>query len=148
MPNSKLIDIVKNQLVSFANSDWASYRKTVTDDVIYEEEGTARKVTGADEYMKLLKEWKSAFPDAKANIKEIIATGDAVVAEVEWQATHKGAMPGAGGKIPPSNKSVRVPAVLVTRFDGDKTSSVHHYFDLVTLLRQIGVQLPQMQPTP
>jgi steroid delta-isomerase-like uncharacterized protein len=146
MPNAKLIDIVKSQLASFANSDWASYRKTIVDDVVYEEEGTAREVTGADEYMKMLKEWKIAFPDAKAVIKEMIATGDAVVVEVEWQATHKGAFP--GGRIPASNRSVKVPAVLVARFDGERARSVHHYFDLVTLLRQIGVQLPQMQPTP
>jgi hypothetical protein len=41
-----------------------------------------------------------------------------------------------------TNKRAKVPAVVVQRFDGDKMREIRHYFDLMTLLAQLGV-LPQ-----
>jgi hypothetical protein len=38
---------------------------------------------------------------------------------------------------------VRLPAVLVLRFEGDRIREGRHYFDLLSLLRQIGIA-PQM----
>jgi SnoaL-like polyketide cyclase len=42
------------------------------------------------------------------------------------------------GAIPPSNKSIEVPACEVFRVEGEKIKSSSHYFDMLTLLKQIG----------
>jgi len=42
------------------------------------------------------------------------------------------------GTIPPSNKPIEMPACQVVKVEGSKVQSVNHYFDLATMLRQIG----------
>lgn len=143
------IDLARQHLDAIGKGDWKAYRAGLTDDAVYEEEATQRRIEGADRYLDAIKAWKTAFPDMKAKVKEAFASGDAVVAELEWEGTHRGQLSGPMGTIPPTNRSGKLPAVLLARFDGDKIRETHHYFDLMTLLRQLGIgpQPPAQQPT-
>ena len=143
-----LVTLAKNHLESLAKGDWSAYRKALTDNAIYEEEATHRRVEGAEEYVKLIKGWSNAFPDMKATIKDSIAARDAVVLEVEWEGTHKGPLAGPQGVIPPTGRHGKLPAMVVFRFEGEKIRETRQYFDLMTLLNNLGV-LPQPQaPAP
>ncbi len=62
----------------------------------------------------------------------------AVVAELEWDGTHNGTLEGPMGPIPASGRHGKVAAVQVVRFDNGKIREVRHYFDLLTILAQIG----------
>jgi ketosteroid isomerase-like protein len=42
------------------------------------------------------------------------------------------------GTIPASNKPVEIPACQVVQVEGGKIKSGSHYFDLLTMLTQIG----------
>jgi len=42
------------------------------------------------------------------------------------------------GTIPASNRPIEVPACQVVQVEGGKVKSVSHYFDMLTLLTQIG----------
>lgn len=149
MPMNKS-DIFKQHLDSLNKKNWQAYADGFADNVRYEEEATHRKANSRDEYVKLVKEWVQAFPDMKAAIKDVVTSGDAAVVELEWSGTHKGALAGPLGSIPATNKFGTLPAVLVARFDGDKIREVRHYFDLMTLLAQLGAlpQRPGAQPSP
>src|SRR5579884_3791495 len=114
------IDIVRRNLEAFARGDWDAFRRDLTDDAVYEEEGTQRRLEGIDRYLEVVKAWKAAFPDLQATLKETVASGDAVVAELEWAGTHTGELRGPMGALPPTNRFVKVPAVLLSRFEGDK----------------------------
>jgi len=63
---------------------------------------------------------------------------DTVVLEITWQGTHTGDLISSMGAIPPSQKRVNLEAVQVVRFKGDKIVETRHFFDLMTLLAQIG----------
>jgi len=63
---------------------------------------------------------------------------DTVVLEITWQGTHTGDLISSMGAIPPSQKRVKLAAVQVIRFKGDKVVETRHFFDLMTLLAQIG----------
>ena len=139
----KMKEVLEKQLKAFSKGDWKTYRETLADRSIYEEEATGRRVTGPDEIVRTVEPWLKGFPDCVGNIKDAIASGDAIVAELEWTGTQKGALSGPFGTIQPTNKQVRLPAVLVLRFDGDRIREARHYFDLLSLLRQIGIA-PQM----
>jgi steroid delta-isomerase-like uncharacterized protein len=136
-------EVLKKQLDAFSKGDWKSYRETLTDGSIYEEEATARRVTGPDEVVRTVEPWLKGFPDCVGRIKDAIGSGDAIVAEIEWTGTQKGALSGPFGSIAATNKQVRVPAVLVLRFEGQKIREARHYFDLLSLLRQLGIT-PQL----
>ncbi len=146
---TNLVDLAKKHLEALGKQDWKTYRAMLTDRVIYEEEPTQRRIEGADPFVDVVKKWQQAFPDLHANIKQLLASGDAVVAEIEWEGTHRGQLDGPFGPIPPKGAHGKVPAVVVMRFDGDKIRECRQYFDLMTLLRNIGaVPRPAAQPTP
>ncbi len=140
------LELVQLQLDAFARGDWDTYKAGLADDAKYEEEATQRTVNGPDEILDLVKKWKEAFPDVKGTIKSSFQSGDSVVIELEWTGTHTGPLTGQFGTIPATGKFGKVPAVEVIRFDGDKVIETRHYFDLMTLLQQIGVA-PQAQPS-
>jgi steroid delta-isomerase-like uncharacterized protein len=131
-------DIFRKQLEAFGKGDWATYKSFINDDTVYDEEATQRIATGPDEIVQVAEGWKAAFPDGRGTIKNIVATGDAVVAEIVWEGTHKGTLQGPMGALPPTGRRVDVAAVQVVRFDNGKIREVRHYFDLLTLLSQIG----------
>lgn len=139
----KMKEVVQAQLQAFCAADWNRYKQLLADNAVYEEEATRRRVTGADEIVKAVQPWRSAFPDLAFTMKEAVGSGDAIVCELEWTGTHKGPLTGAMGTIPATGKQGRLPAVLVVRFDGERIRESRHYFDLLTLLSQIGVA-PQM----
>jgi predicted ester cyclase len=66
-------------------------------------------------------------------------SGDKVVAELEWEGTHSGPLDGPFGTIQATNKRGRVKAVIVATIKNGKIASTHHYFDLLTVLNQIGI---------
>ena len=59
---------------------------------------------------------------------------------MNWNGTHTGPLTTAEGTIPASGKHQETPAAFFFTFTGDKIEQSRHYFDSLTLLKQIGVQ--------
>jgi hypothetical protein len=64
----------------------------------------------------------------------------ATFVEVTWKGTHAGPLETAEGTIPASGKLQETPAAFFFTFEGDKIKESRHYFDSLTLLKQIGAQ--------
>ena len=90
--------------------------------------------------MIVYKGWKQAFPDAAGAVTSAFASGDTAVLEVTWKGTHTGPLTTAEGTIPASGKRQEVPAAIFYTFEGDTIKESRHYFDSLTLLKQIGAQ--------
>ena len=82
--------------------------------------------------------WANGFPDSKATFVREFASGDTAVLELVWKGVHTGPLQTPTGAIPASNKRIEVPACQVVQVEGGKIKSVSHYFDMLTLLTQIG----------
>ena len=54
------------------------------------------------------------------------------------KGTHAGPLQTPSATIPPSNKRIEVPACQVMKVEGGRVKIYTHYFDMLTLLRQIG----------
>jgi steroid delta-isomerase-like uncharacterized protein len=130
---------IKNHLADFSASKWTEYKAVLASDVVYEEIPLRLRVKGADEYMKTLERWKRAFPDLKATVLDSYVAGDKIFAEVEWEGTQTGPFDGPFGLIPPTNKRGVVKAAIVATVKNDKLFEVHHYFDVLTLLTNLGI---------
>jgi steroid delta-isomerase-like uncharacterized protein len=124
---------------AFSAGDWERFKAPLSSDAVYDELATQRRVQGPNAIVELGKGWKQAFPDAKGTIGKAIESGDTVVLEITWEGTHTGPLVGAQGTIPPTRKKVRIPAVEVVSFKGDKVVETKHYFDQMTMLAQLGV---------
>ena len=132
------IGVLRDQIEAFCAKDWSRFKATLSDDAVYMEKPTQRRVQGAEAIMQLVKGWADAFPDPTAKIIKTFAAGDTAVVELEWQGTHKGPLAGPMGSIPPTGKRGKVDAIQIATFERGKVKELHHYFDLVTLLQQLG----------
>ena len=129
--------IARQNIDAYNTADWGRLKAVLTPGATYEEFGTQRRL-GVDETLEANKDWKRSFPDSTGTITKSFSAGDHAVLEVNWKGTHTGELRGPQGTIPPTGKRVDLKAVQVVRVEGDKIAEVRHYFDLMTLLQQIG----------
>lgn len=78
------------------------------------------------------------MPDVNGTVTNSFASRDTVTLEVSWTGTHTGPLETPDGTIPPSGKSQTTPAAWVLECAGGKVGNSRHYFDIVTLLTEIG----------
>jgi steroid delta-isomerase-like uncharacterized protein len=90
---------------------------------------------------ELLQGLMDGFPDFHVEVKELHHADDAVFGEARLTATHNG--PFAG--IPPTGKRIDVVAATVFDFEDDRLLCEKVYWDMATVLQQIGV-LPEPAP--
>jgi steroid delta-isomerase-like uncharacterized protein len=133
-----LIQAATAPILGFNEKSWDKVKSSITPDFVYDEVPTQRTVRGADQAIAIYREWAEAFPDAKGTIHGGVASGNTVVLELTWQGTHQRALNTPNGSIPASNRPIQVRACMVTELNGEMVSQQRHYFDMATLLRQIG----------
>lgn len=133
------IELMKTQLADFSAGRWDEYEGRLAEDATYEEIASQTSAKGKAAYVEAVKRWKQAFPDVVANVKDAFTAGDRVAAEVEWTGTHTGPLEGPFGTIAPTNERGSVKAMLVSRIADGKIAETHNYFDVLTVLTQIGV---------
>jgi steroid delta-isomerase-like uncharacterized protein len=138
-----LVQIAREQIEAFNSGDWEQMGGLLASDARYHEFGTERVIEGPEQIIEAFKGWKAAFPDAAGTVTSSAATGDTVVLEVTWKGTHTGPLTTAAGTIPASGKSQETPAAVFYVFEGAKIKASRHYFDALTLLKQIGAEAKQ-----
>ncbi len=142
------IDIVTKHLADLSAGNWAEFRAALGADAVYEESATRQRARGAESYVRTIQRWKNVFPDLKVTPLHTFADGDRVVVEVEWEGTHDGIFEGPFGSVPPTGKHDKLRAAIVYELNGGRIEETRHYFDLLTLLVQLGVAMPLAQPKP
>ena len=82
------------------------------------------------------KHW-AGFPDFQVRVKRFLAADHkCIVTENEWSGTHRGTYLG----LRPSGKRVRVRALVVWHFKGNKLWGETVFFDLGSIQKQIGAK--------
>jgi steroid delta-isomerase-like uncharacterized protein len=135
-----MVKLAREQVDAFNKGDWEGVRAGLASDSRYDELGTERKIDGPEKIIELFKGWKQAFPDAAGTVTSAVASGDKAALEVTWKGTHTGPLVTAEGTIPATGKRQETPAAFFFTFAGDKIKESRHYFDSMTLLKQIGAQ--------
>ena len=136
--SDEMVKLAREQIDAFNKGDWELLRGIHASDARYEEFGTERKVEGPEKIVELFKGWKTAFPDAVGTVTSAIASGNKAALEVTWTGTHTGPLVTAEGTIPASGKRQETPAAFSFTFENGKVKESRHYFDSMTLLKQIG----------
>jgi steroid delta-isomerase-like uncharacterized protein len=140
LSTEEIVKLARRQVDAFNTGDWEQLRAGLASDSRYDELGTQRKIEGPEQIVELFKAWKTAFPDAAGTVTSAVASGSKAALEVTWKGTHSGPLESAEGTIPASGKRQETPAAFFFTFEGDKIKESRHYFDSMTLLKQIGAQ--------
>lgn len=139
MKQQSLIDAAKAPTIAYNAKNWNAVKDAVAAKFVYEEVGTHRKVRGIKDVLGVWKGWATAMPDSKAKFHSALVSGNKVVVEVTWRGTHKGPLQMPTGAIPPTGKKIELRACQVVQIAGGKAQSMRQYFDMATLLQQLGV---------
>jgi predicted ester cyclase len=65
-------------------------------------------------------------------------SGDTVVLEITWRGTYQGQLATPKESIPPSDKRIEFRSCVVCEAAGEKAKLQRQYFDMTTMLQQIG----------
>jgi steroid delta-isomerase-like uncharacterized protein len=133
------IDVARESIECFNAGDFDRLRSLLADDSWEEELATQRRLDGADAQVNAGRGWKEAFPDGRGTVNGAYADGGTVTLEITWEGTQSGPMRTPDGQeIPASNRRGTVKACQVIEVEDGKIRSTRHYFDLMTLLQNIG----------
>ncbi len=90
---------------------------------------------GHDGVNDLLHQNKTAFPDFHFGPETFHHSETAVLVEGRFSGTHLGVWNG----IPPTGKKIDVALIILFLFEGDRMVCERTYFDVLTILTQMGV---------
>jgi steroid delta-isomerase-like uncharacterized protein len=85
--------------------------------------------------------FRSALPDLKMVVEDMIAEGDKVVLRYTLEGTHEGELFG----IPPTGKQLSVKGIAVERVSDGKIREHWRVTDELGMMQQLGV-IPEMGP--
>ena len=118
--------------------DWATADKLTAPNYVYHNPANPEVRTHEEHKQKVLIELRTAFPDLKITIEDIIAEGNKVVIRFSFSGTHKGEFIG----IAPTNKRVTVPEVSIWRIVNGKLVEEWGFSDRLGFVLQLGVMPP------
>ena len=78
--------------------------------------------------------FRSAFPDFKVTIDDLVAEGDKVVIRATWSGTQKGEFMG----VPPTGKSISIGVIDIIRIAEGKYVEHWGIMDSMAMMQQLG----------
>jgi steroid delta-isomerase-like uncharacterized protein len=79
--------------------------------------------------------YRTAFPDLRLTIEDIVAEGETVMARWSCRGTHKGDLNG----IAPTGKQVNISGISIARFANGKMVEGWVNWDALGMMQQLGV---------
>lgn len=140
------LNVIKAHLASLSSSSWTELRSTISVDVVYEEVPRRQRSAGSDACVAAGQRWKIAFPDLRATVVRSYTVGEEVICELDWEGTHTGLLDTTVGGVAATNRKARFKAMSVFVVRANKIVEVRHYYDLLTLLSQLGA-VPALETT-
>jgi steroid delta-isomerase-like uncharacterized protein len=119
----------------FNQGNISLFDELVAPDFIEHEELPPGIPVGREGAKVLFTQLRSAFPDFKAEIEDLIAEGDRVVVRMQWTGTHEGEFMG----IPPTGRSISIEVIDIVRFESGKFVEHWGIMDNMGMMQQLGV---------
>ena len=101
----------------------------------YELVPTGDVYDGEAEVGRYFEESRAAFPDQRNETIALYHADDAVIVEFWLRGTHEGEMRG----IPPTGRAFEVRTIALFLFEEDRLVCERVYFDIATILAQLGI---------
>ena len=133
-------EVNKNVVRRLFEEVWNKGNLQVTDDLFtpnyaHHDSSTPDVGPGPESEKKRATLYRTAFPDLRLTVEDIIAEGETVVARWSCRGTHKGDLNG----IAPTGKHVNMTGISIARFTNGKMSEGFVNWDALSLMQQLGV---------
>jgi len=118
-----------------ATLDLATLDELTAPNFVYHNPGNPEVRTHEERKQKVIIALRTAFPDLKLNIEDVIAEGDKVAVRYSFSGTHKGEFMG----IAPTNKRMELTSILICRLADGKVAEMWVENNSLVFLLQLGV---------
>lgn len=124
--------------VALNQGNWDVYNEIHTKDFVAH---AGPKSATLSEDLDDAKGWRLAFPDGRYSVNQVIAEGEFVVVRF----TGRGTNTGAGNGLPATGKQVELSGITIFRMVGGKIAEEWTEYNMLSLLKQLGLAPPGMQ---
>ena len=138
MPNLDNISVARIFHESWDNQEPDKGASVIADDCVFVDVPRGERQIGPSGYRKDYERWRAAFPDGRVKITNAIAQGDWVVIEFTNSGTNTGPLKSAIGEFPPTNRKIKIQYCSVMEIKNGKVIRGRDYYDVSTILRQLG----------
>jgi steroid delta-isomerase-like uncharacterized protein len=139
MTSLENLEIARKLYEEFNEHNFDAMAALCDQGVKYTDMVTGQTYEGSAGFLQSSQRWIGAFPDGRVEIVNQLAAGDAVVTEFVGHGTHEGPLEMRSGSIPATHKPVELSCCEVLRFRDGKVVVGRMYYDVLTLLHQLGV---------
>lgn len=139
MSVEKNLSLLDNMLASYNARDWDRFRELFAESALMHEPGM-EPYRGREAILKSYQGMLSAFPDANMEKTHAFGQLDWACAMITAKGTNKGSLPGSDGQsTPPTNRTIKVELVTLTKIRDGKIIECHEVFDRLGMLSQLGL---------
>jgi len=133
-------EVNKNVVRRLFEEVWNKGNLPVTDELFapnyaHHDSSTPDVGRGPESEKKRATLYRTAFPDLRLTIEDIIAEGETVVARWSCRGTHKGDL----GGIAPTGKHFTISGISIARIANGKMAEGWVNWDALGLMQQLGV---------
>ena len=136
--SQSIVDIAKAQITAYNQKDWNAVATALAAGCVYDEVATHRRLQGIKDIETAWKGWAAALPDSNASFDNVSVSGNIVTLEITWRGPHNGPLQLPTGALPPSGRKIEIRACQVVEVADGRVQSIRHYFDMATMLQQLG----------
>lgn len=131
--------VVRAFIAAVNARDWAAVGSLVAPDVVRHgaNPGSPRG-TGRESLLAFLRGEAEAFPDAREEVRFLVAEGDKVAARLSFRGTQGG----WSGLYPPTGKVLQADFLGIFRVEGGRIAEAWVEFDNLNALTQLGHYAP------
>jgi steroid delta-isomerase-like uncharacterized protein len=137
MKNQQPLDVARGSVDAFNARDWKRLRELLAPNAVYDEVGTARRLTGPAEIVETMREWTEAFPDVKGTISGSVVSENRVLLEVAYAGTHNGNLASPTGPIAPTGRRINTRCAELCRISDGHIVEIRNYFDMLSMLQAL-----------
>jgi steroid delta-isomerase-like uncharacterized protein len=134
-----IVDAATAPILAYNAKNWDDVARTITSDAVYDEVANRRTARGTSDVVTMWKGWAEAMPDSTATIESVHVSSTTAILELTWRGTHTGPLRTPGGDLPATGNTFEVRACMIVDVSDGKTRVMRHYFDMMTMLTQLGI---------
>jgi steroid delta-isomerase-like uncharacterized protein len=139
MPAQDNATLIQTLLDAFNAKDTAPHAALSTADFEVLDVPSGMTLKGPDGHRQFVQSWMTAFPDGQVQATSLFTTEDQGHLEYLARGTNTGPFPYSSGPIPPTGRRVEFRVSVGLQFRDGKVASIHYYYDLLSVLQQLGL---------
>ena len=133
-------NIVKAIYDNFNKRSFDETKKLLADNVQVTDVPSGQTLKGHEGYRNFEQGWITAFPDAKTEVVNVVASPDSAVVEFRGRGTHKGPLKAGTSEMAATGKKLDLAFCEVYVFKNGKISDVRLYYDAASMASQLGLK--------